>query len=98
MTMQELSDEMRRERARCSTHCGTWNKEDKDCEIYGEQHCPPSKCRYFLATELARRNKELEKQESGHKTKYIEACKICDNRHEYCKFNCNCSTLVRVEE
>ena len=42
MTMQELSDEMRK-------------------EIYGEQHCPPSKCRYFLATELARRNKEIEK-------------------------------------
>ena len=25
MTIQELSDEMRRERARCSTHCGTDN-------------------------------------------------------------------------
>ena len=61
MTIQELSDEMRKERARCSTHCGTWNSEDKDCEIYGEQHCPPSKCRYFLAIELERRNKEIEK-------------------------------------
>lgn len=56
MTMQESSAEMRKERARCSTHCGTWNSEHKDCEIYGEQHCPPSKCRYFLATELARRS------------------------------------------
>ena len=59
MTMQELSDEMRKERARCSTHCGTWNSEHRDCEIYGEQHCPPSKCRYFLAIECERRNKEI---------------------------------------
>lgn len=62
MTIQELSDEMRKERARCSTHCGTWNSKDRDCEIYGEQHCPPSKCRYFLATELERRNKEQKRK------------------------------------
>lgn len=58
MTMQELSDEMRKERARCSTHCGTWNREDRDCEIYGEQHPSPARCRYFLECELERRNKE----------------------------------------
>lgn len=62
MTMQELSDEMRKERARCSTHCGTWNREDRDCEIYGEYHRTPSKCRYFLETELAIRNKEIKEK------------------------------------
>lgn len=63
MTLQELSDEMRKERARCSTHCGTWNREDKDCEIYGEKHCPPSRCLFFLKQELAIREekqKEIE--------------------------------------
>ena len=28
----------------------------------------------------------------------VEACKICDNRCDYCQFACNCSTLVDVEE
>ena len=58
MTIQELSDEMRKERARCSTHCGTWNSEDRDCEIYGEQHCPPSRCLFFLKQELAIREEK----------------------------------------
>lgn len=62
MTIQELSDEMRKQRARCSTHCGTWNREDRDCEIYGEYHCPPSKCMYFLAQEVAKRNKEIKEK------------------------------------
>ena len=26
----------------------------------------------------------------------VEACKICDNRCDYCQFDCNCSTLVDV--
>jgi len=26
----------------------------------------------------------------------VEACKICDNNHAYCKFGCNCDTLVEV--
>ena len=63
MTMQELSDEMRKERARCSTHCGTWNREDRDCEIYGEQHPSPARCWYFLKCELERRNKETKGNE-----------------------------------
>ena len=24
----------------------------------------------------------------------VEACKICDNKCDYCQFDCNCSTLV----
>ena len=32
------------------------------------------------------------------KKKMVEACKICDNRCNYCKFACNCSTLVEVTE
>ena len=34
MTIQELSDEMRKKKARCDRYCGTWNREDRDCEIY----------------------------------------------------------------
>ena len=58
MTMEELSAEMRMKKARCSTYCSVWNSEDKDCEIYGNMHCSPSKCRIFLAQEVTRRNKE----------------------------------------
>lgn len=58
MTMEELSAELRMKRARCSTYCPTWNSEDKDCEIYGSMHCPPSKCRHFLAQEVVKRNME----------------------------------------
>lgn len=61
MTIQELSDEMRKERARCSTHCGTWNREDRDCEIYGEHHPSPANCRYFLETELEKRGIQIVK-------------------------------------
>lgn len=62
MTIQELSDEMKKKRARCCTYCATWNREDRDCEIYGNYHMPPSKCRLFLASELERRNKNAEKK------------------------------------
>lgn len=46
--MKELSAEMRKKRARCSQYCSVWNCEDKDCEIYGDYHYSPSKCRHFL--------------------------------------------------
>lgn len=26
----------------------------------------------------------------------VEACKVCDNECGYCRFNCNCYTLVEV--
>ncbi|MBO6105636.1 MAG: hypothetical protein J6O99_07040 [Methanobrevibacter sp.] len=32
------------------------------------------------------------------KSRLIEACKICDNRCDYCQFDCNCSTLVDPTE
>jgi hypothetical protein len=52
----ELSDKLRKLRARCSQYCSVWNCEDRDCEIYGEQHPSPARCRYFLECELERRN------------------------------------------
>ncbi len=58
MTMEELSVEMRMKKARCSTYCSEWNSKDKDCKIYEHMHCPPSKCRLFLAQEVTKRNKE----------------------------------------
>lgn len=35
---------MSKERIMCKTHCIYWNSEDKDCELYGENHPCPSKC------------------------------------------------------
>lgn len=37
---------------RCSKFCSVWNSEDKDCEIMGEHHLSPSRCRRFLMQEL----------------------------------------------
>lgn len=56
MTIEEIAQELRQQRARCLTHCATWNREDRDCEIYGSQHPSPARCRYFLECELERRN------------------------------------------
>lgn len=27
---------------------------------------------------------------------FVEACKVCDNNCGYCRFNCNCYTLVEA--
>ena len=32
------------------------------------------------------------------KNRRVEACKICDNRCDYCQYDCNCSTLVNPYE
>ena len=50
---RKFSEELRRKRARCSRYCATWNREDKDCEIYGEHHPAPSCCPFFLQSALA---------------------------------------------
>ncbi|MBQ2528636.1 MAG: hypothetical protein II547_00135 [Treponema sp.] len=39
---------------RCSQYCSVWNSEDRDCEIMGEHHLSPSRCRWFLMQELRR--------------------------------------------
>ena len=31
------------------------------------------------------------------KKKTVKACKICDNKCDYCKFACNCSTEIEIE-
>ena len=60
----KLSAEMRKQKARCDRYCGTWNSEDKDCEIYGEQHPSPARCLFFLKQELAiRKEKQREIEE-----------------------------------
>lgn len=38
--------------ARCSQFCPVWNHEDRDCEIMGERHLSPSRCRHFLLQKL----------------------------------------------
>lgn len=47
---------------RCSQYCSVWNSEDRDCEIMGENHLSPSRCRWFLRQEL---RKEEEKPVGG---------------------------------
>ena len=59
MTIGELVKEMKKKKARCSQYCPTWNCEDRDCEIYGEGHVPPSRCVHFLHYELERREKMM---------------------------------------
>ena len=41
--MKEISEELRKKRARCSKYCVMWNCEGRDCEIYGEHHYSPSR-------------------------------------------------------
>ena len=39
---------------------------------------------------------EKKKKEQEQKKK-VEACKICDNRCNYCKFACNCNEEVEID-
>lgn len=56
----EIISEMRQKRARCSQVCSCYNSEDRDCEIFGGQKIPPSRCGYFLEREVQRRMREKE--------------------------------------
>ncbi len=56
----KLSEEMRKQRARCDRYCGTWNSEVRDCEIYGEHHPSPARCKYFLENWLEQEEKKQE--------------------------------------
>lgn len=58
----ELSDKFRKLRARCDRYCGTWNCEDRDCEVYGENHPSPSRCLVFLKRELELSEKAREEK------------------------------------
>ena len=39
--------EMRTKKYKCRDVCPTWNRQDRDCEIYGETHPTPLQCPYF---------------------------------------------------
>ena len=39
--------ELRIKKYKCRNVCATWNKEDRDCEIYGDHHPSPLRCPYF---------------------------------------------------
>lgn len=58
LRMKEISEELRKKRARCSKYCVMWNCEDRDCEIYGEHHYSPSRCSFFLNKEMNDRRKK----------------------------------------
>ena len=40
--------------------------------------------------------KVLYDEEEFKEKRFVEACKVCDNECGYCKYNCNCYTLVEV--
>jgi hypothetical protein len=48
--LKELSKKFKG--CRCSQYCSICNSEDKDCEIMGQNHLSPSRCRWFLMQEL----------------------------------------------
>lgn len=50
--LKELSKQYKG--CRCSRYCSVWNSWDRDCEIMGEHHLSPSRCRWFLMQELRR--------------------------------------------
>lgn len=36
-----------KKRVTCKSYCWLWNSDDKDCEMYGENHPRPKECPYF---------------------------------------------------
>jgi hypothetical protein len=48
--LKELSKKFKG--CRCSKYCSVWNDEGKDCELMGDYHLSPSRCRWFLMREL----------------------------------------------
>ena len=44
------------------------------------------------------KNYLAEKELQQGERKKVEACKICDNNCAYCQYDCNCSTLIDVDE
>jgi hypothetical protein len=54
--LKELSKKFKG--TRCSQYCSVWNSEDKDCEIMGDYHLSPSRCRHFLMQELRSEEKQ----------------------------------------
>ena len=52
---------MSKEQITCRTHCIYWNRDDRDCELYGENHPCPRKCPDFFNL-IIEENKKLRKQ------------------------------------
>ena len=49
---------MSKERIMCKTHCIQWNEQDKDCDLYGENHPCPKKCPFWLQAQTIKLPKE----------------------------------------
>jgi len=63
----QMIQELKQKKARCSQYCSCWDDEDKDCEIYGENHRPPSRCQWFLERESIRIDEqEANKEKDDH--------------------------------
>ena len=52
--LEQLIKDLKAKRARCSQYCSCWDTYDKDCEIYGNQYTPPSRCPFYLQREMNR--------------------------------------------
>lgn len=64
---RQMIQELKQKKARCSQYCSCWDSEDRDCEIYGENHRPPSKCQWFLEREARRIDEHEAKKEIEEK-------------------------------
>lgn len=63
--LKEISNELRKQRMRCSQCCGAWDYIDRDCYIFGNTHPAPSRCEYYLGWELDRRQNGLQKEKEN---------------------------------
>ena len=52
---------------------------------------------YNPEKDMSRAEEFLGRAGTQSERKKVEAYKICDNNCVYCRYNCNCSTLVEVE-
>lgn len=59
--LENLVKELRAKKATCRRYCGTYDTIDRDCEIYGNYHPSPSRCKYYLCHRLADFRKEKER-------------------------------------
>lgn len=59
---EQFKTEYKSSKYRCSNTCPTWNRDDRDCEIYGSTHPKIWQCPYEFIDWKNRKMKEQEKE------------------------------------
>ena len=57
-----MPEKPKRKPCRCSELCPTWNRDDRDCEIYGWNHPAPSHCPYYAKYEEEEKKRNAQEQ------------------------------------